>query len=125
MDAAPALDQLATPVLWLDGDGRIAGANPACARWLGVSLRRLPGLPLAALEAEGDALARALGDAGSDHEFPRLRRVPMAFPGTEAPRFADLWRLDRRFSPQFDGAQRDTMVAGWKDAVARTLTRRP
>ena len=58
MDAAPALDQLATPVLWLKGDGRIAGANPACARWLGVSLRRLPGLPLAALEAEGDALAR-------------------------------------------------------------------
>ncbi len=94
-DTAPALDQLATPVLWLDADGRIAGANPACARWLGVSLRRLPGLPLAALEAEGDALARALGDTGSDREFARLRRVAMAFPGTDIPRFADLL-LSRR-----------------------------
>ena len=94
-DTAPALDQLATPVLWLDADGRVAGANPACARWLGVSLRRLPGLPLAALEAEGDALARALGDTGSDREFARLRRVAMAFPGTDIPRFADLL-LSRR-----------------------------
>ncbi len=94
-DTAPALDQLATPVLWLDADGRIAGANPACARWLGVSLRRLPGLPLAALETEGDALARALGETGSDREFARLRRVPMAFPGVGIPRFADLW-LSRR-----------------------------
>ena len=94
-DAAPALDQLATPVLWLDADGRIAGANPACARWLGVGLRRLPGLPLAALETEGDALARVLGDAGSERDFARLRRVPMAFPGTDTVRFADLL-LSRR-----------------------------
>jgi two-component system nitrogen regulation sensor histidine kinase GlnL len=95
VDPAPALDQLATPVLWLDAHGRIAGGNPACARWLGVSLRRLPGLPLAALEAEGDALARALGEADSNAEFARLRRVPMAFPGTDTPRFADLL-LSRR-----------------------------
>ena len=95
VDAAPSLDQLATPVLWLDADGRIAGANPACARWLGVGLRRLPGLPLVALETEGDALARALGATGSDREFARLRRVPMAFPGVEVPRFADLL-LSRR-----------------------------
>lgn len=94
-DTAPTLDQLATPVLWLDADGRIAGANPACARWLGVSLRRLPGLPLAALETEGDALAHALGETGSNREFARLRRVPMAFPGAGIPRFADLL-LSRR-----------------------------
>jgi two-component system nitrogen regulation sensor histidine kinase GlnL len=91
---APALDQLATPVLWLDAEGRIAGANPACARWLGVGLRRLPGLPLAALEAEGDALARVLAEPPG-REFARLRRVPMAFPGVEVPRFADLL-LSRR-----------------------------
>jgi two-component system nitrogen regulation sensor histidine kinase GlnL len=95
VDAAPALDQLATPVLWLGADGRIVGANPACARWLGVSLRRLPGLPLAALEAEGDALAQILGETGSERDFARLRRVPMAFPGTDIPRFADLL-LSRR-----------------------------
>jgi two-component system nitrogen regulation sensor histidine kinase GlnL len=62
---------------------------------LGVSQRRLPGLPLAALEAEGDALARILGETGSERDFARLRRVPMAFPGTDIPRFADLL-LSRR-----------------------------
>ena len=93
-DTAPALDQLATPVLWLDADGCIAGANPACARWLGVGLRRLPGLPLPALEAEGDALARALAEPPG-REFARLRRVPMAFPGGGPARFADLL-LSRR-----------------------------
>jgi two-component system nitrogen regulation sensor histidine kinase GlnL len=94
LDAAPTLDQLATPVLWLDADGRIAGANPACARWLGVSVRRLPGLPLAALELEGEMLARALAESG-EREFARLRRVAMAFPGAEVPRFADVL-LSRR-----------------------------
>lgn len=39
-------------------------------------------------------------------------------------RFADLWRLDRRFTPNFDGDLRESMIAGWKDAVGRTLTRR-
>jgi two-component system nitrogen regulation sensor histidine kinase GlnL len=111
-DTAPALDQLATPVLWLDADGRIAGANPACARWLGVSLRRLPGLPLAALETEGDALAHALDETGSNREFARLRRVPMAFPGTGIPRFADLllarredggWWLEAQPVEEFPG----------------------
>ena len=95
VNPAPAVDQLATPVAWLDADGRIAGANPACARWLGVGLRRLTGLPLAALEAEGEALARMLVETGADREFARLRRVPMAFPGTDTPRFADLL-LSRR-----------------------------
>ena len=93
-DAAPTLDQLATPVLWLATDGRIAGANPACARWLGVSLRRLSDLPLAALEVEGEALARALAEAPG-REFVRLRRVALAFPGGDTPQFADLllsWR---------------------------------
>lgn len=41
----------------------------------------------------------------------------------DPPRFADLWRLDRRFTPNFDGELRAAMVAGWKDAVSRTLTR--
>ena len=93
-DAAPTLDQLATPVLWLATDGRIAGANPACARWLGVSLRRLSDLPLAALEVEGEALARALAEAPG-REFVRLRRVALAFPGGDTPQFADLL-LSRR-----------------------------
>ena len=80
---------LSTPVLAVDADGRVVEANPACAQWLGVSVRRLPGLPLSALEFEGDVLARWLeGDPGQAQA--RLRRLPLAFPGT-APRFADIW----------------------------------
>lgn len=41
----------------------------------------------------------------------------------EPERFADAWRLDRRFMPQLPDAERQARVAGWKDAVSRTLTR--
>ena len=37
--------------------------------------------------------------------------------------FAETWALDRRFEPQMDAATRDARYAGWKDAVARTLSR--
>ena len=85
----PDLDALATPLAWTDADGAIAGCNRAFARWLGVGARRLQGLPLAALEFEGDALARWLAD-GAAQEQIRLRRLPLAFPGA-SPRFADVW----------------------------------
>jgi glycerol kinase len=42
----------------------------------------------------------------------------------EPARFADSWRLERRFSPSLDAAQRAAKVAGWRDAVSRTLTKR-
>jgi len=88
-------DRLATPLAWTGADARIGGCNAAFARWLGVGARRLPGLPLAALEVEGNALGRALEQDGATHEEPwRLRRVPLAFPGADA-RFADIW-LSRR-----------------------------
>ena len=51
-----AFDALATPVAWLDASMRIEGANPAFGRWLGVGLRRLGGLPVAALEPDGEVL---------------------------------------------------------------------
>src|SRR5690606_36551382 len=86
---SPDPDALATPLAWAGVDGVVAGCNPAFARWLGVGARRLRGLPLAALEFEGDGLARWLaGDALQ--EQVRLRRLPLAFPGA-APRFADIW----------------------------------
>jgi len=85
-DPAP-FDLLTTPVAWTDAEGRIEGANAACARWLGVSAKRLAGVPLAALEFEGEALARAI----SGHaDGARLRRIPLAYPGADAPRFADV-----------------------------------
>jgi glycerol kinase len=36
--------------------------------------------------------------------------------------FAAQWRLDRRFEPHMDGAERARKYSGWKDAVRRTLT---
>jgi len=91
----PDLDALATPLAWASADGALAGANPAFARWLGVSGKRLAGLPLAALESEGETLARWIAADDEAQAQVRLRRLPLAFPGGE-PRFADLWlaRLD-------------------------------
>lgn len=87
MADAAALDALTTPVAWTGSDGRVAGANPAFGRWLGVGARRLPGLPLAALEADGSRLADWLQAPGADPV--RLRRLAFAFPG-QPQRFADI-----------------------------------
>lgn len=38
--------------------------------------------------------------------------------------FAESWALDRRFTPTMDAAGRERRYAGWRDAVARTLSRR-
>lgn len=38
--------------------------------------------------------------------------------------FAASWALDKTYAPQMDAATRDARYAGWKDAVARTLTDR-
>lgn len=91
---SPSFDALTTPLAWADAAGRIEGANAAFARWLGVSGKRLPGLPLAAFELDGDGLARLLVEAPA-REFARLHRLPLAFPGQAEPRFADVW-LSRR-----------------------------
>lgn len=96
---APELDALTTPLAWARPDGAIAGCNPAFARWLGVSARRLRDGPLAALDGGDGRLAIALsrvpglGDAASEASL-RLRRVRLRHPGSEE-RFADLW-LSRR-----------------------------
>lgn len=88
----PAIDQLGTPVAWTDADGRVMGCNPAFGRWLGVSGRRLTGLSLAALEAQGQALAEVL--AGDERDGLRLQRLAFALPG-DMPRFAEGW-MSRR-----------------------------
>ncbi|HVI59625.1 MAG TPA: ATP-binding protein [Luteimonas sp.] len=84
-----AYDLLSTPLARAGADGNLQSANLAFARWLGVGVRRLPGLPLAALEFEGEALSRWL-DRATPQAQVRLRRLPLAFPGA-APRFADVW----------------------------------
>jgi glycerol kinase len=41
----------------------------------------------------------------------------------DLPGFAALWKGERRFEPQMDAATRERKWAGWRDAVARTLSR--
>ncbi|MDP3320302.1 MAG: glycerol kinase GlpK [Bosea sp. (in: a-proteobacteria)] len=40
----------------------------------------------------------------------------------EPDRFADLWRLERRFTPGMADSERSRKIAGWRDAVRRTLS---
>ena len=77
--ALPALDLLSTPVAWADPQGRTVGLNAAFARWLGISVRRLIGQPLAALELDGNAMARFLDN--TDRDVLRLHRIALGFPG--------------------------------------------
>jgi glycerol kinase len=39
--------------------------------------------------------------------------------------FATTWKLDRRFTPKMANIERSRKLAGWRDAVARTLTPKP
>ena len=39
--------------------------------------------------------------------------------------FAENWRVDRRFTPRMGEAERREKLAGWRDAVGRTLSRQP
>ncbi len=97
MPDAPAdadFDTLATPLAWIDAHGLLEAGNLAFARWLGVSPRRLQGLPAAALEVEGSYLAEPLLRRGADAPL-HLRRLPLAFPGQGEPQFADLWLSPR------------------------------
>lgn len=97
--SGPGLGALNTPLAWVDAGGLVLGVNPAFARWLGVSARRLLGQPLAALEVDGDAMARLFDNAAdprkSERDVLRLRRLALGLPG-EPPRFAEGWlsRLD-------------------------------
>ncbi|RWC49447.1 glycerol kinase GlpK [Mesorhizobium sp.] len=40
----------------------------------------------------------------------------------DAKKFAKSWALERRFQPDMDGSVRVTKLAGWRDAVRRTLS---
>jgi two-component system, NtrC family, nitrogen regulation sensor histidine kinase GlnL len=128
-DALPtAFHSLATPVSLVDADGRLTAANLAFARWLGVSGRRLPGLPLAALEIEGEVLARALDDAG-DRDFLRLHRIALGFPGAGPARFADLlltregggWLLEAHPVAEFPGEDPALALPGALSAALKGL----
>ena len=90
-------DALATPVARLGADARLQAANPAFARWLGVSARRLPGLPAAALEVDGDL--EVVGTAGSLADAEALLRG----------RGVDVLLLDHRL-PNGDRRLRSSLI---------------
>jgi two-component system nitrogen regulation sensor histidine kinase GlnL len=122
-----ALDALTTPVAWTGADGCLAGANPAFGRWLGVGARRLPGLPLAALEADGTRLADWLQAPGD--EAIRLRRLAFAFPG-QPQRFADAalspregggWWLEAHPVAEFPGEDPALALPGAMSAALKGL----
>ena len=80
-------DALSTPILTVDGQGRIIAVNPAAASWLGLGLRRLLGHPLAriaAAEQDLDALCERARSTPSGLRVQRLRLQP----GGLEPRFA-------------------------------------
>ena len=124
-----AFDSLATPVAWLDGSLRLMGANPAFGRWLGVGLRRLPGVPLDALEAVGDVLHRLVARPPADDGAVRLQRLPVAFPGQGAVRFADItlspdadgWLLEAHPVAEFPGEDPAQALPGALSAALRGL----
>ncbi|MBS0575423.1 MAG: PAS domain-containing sensor histidine kinase [Proteobacteria bacterium] len=89
MPPAPTLDALLTPIAWADAAGCLIGCNVAFARWLGVSARRLEGLPLAALDAEEDRLATLIARLDGGGEPLSVRRSRLRAPGG-GERFADL-----------------------------------
>ncbi len=118
MTRPPALDDLATPVLWAESDGRVSGCNFAFADWLGVSARRLLGRPLTLLDSEDGQLSKLLTRLPTQPGPLRARRVRLRSPsGSE--HFADLWlnrddtgalRLEAQTAEEFPGEDPATLL---------------
>jgi len=125
----PALDQLATPVAWLDVGGRMAGCNAAFASWLGVSVRRLQGLTINELDVEVGRLS-ALLERFPDHgNAVRVHRARLAFPGG-AEHFAELWlardeaggvRIEAHPADEFPGEDPATALPAALSAALKGL----
>ena len=127
--ALDALDDLATPVALLDAGATVVHCNSAFASWLGVSARRFQGLPLAALDAEGDRLAGLPTMLAGRGEPLRIHRARLAFPGgTE--RFAEVWlssdadrgfRLEAHPTGEFPGEDPATALPAALSAALKGL----
>ncbi|PZO09893.1 MAG: PAS domain-containing sensor histidine kinase [Lysobacteraceae bacterium] len=125
----PATDSLATPLAWASGDGRLTCSNPAFASWLGVSARRLQGMSITDLDAEGGRLAELLPRLPETGEALRVRRARLGFPGN-GERFADLWlarsddgglRLEAHPAEEFPGEDPATLLPAALSAALKGL----
>ncbi len=108
---APALDHLATPLLWLDDDGRIADCNAAFCTWLSVGRRRLLGLDISQLDHQAPRLRELCRQCRSAEDRMHAHRLQVSFIG-QAEHFADAvvvheakgWRIEWHPRAEFDGA---------------------
>ncbi|MBS7457390.1 two-component system sensor histidine kinase NtrB [Coralloluteibacterium stylophorae] len=124
----PTLDTLSLPVAWIHADGSIAGCNPAFARWLGLSLRRLERLPLDELDAEDGRLAALTARLRDDGDTLRAHRLRLRVPGG-AEYFADALlvrdgegvRLEAMPVEEFPGADPATAMPAALHAALRGL----
>lgn len=128
-DPGPVLDALATPVAWLDADGRLEGGNSAFASWLGVSARRLPGLELSLLDLEDGRLMALRPRVARSAEALRVHRARLAFPGGNE-RFAEVWlsalpeggmRMEVHPTGEFPGEDPATMLPAALSAALKGL----
>lgn len=85
-----SVESLATPVAWLSAAGAVQNCNQAFASWLGVSVRRLQGMPLSELDVEVGRLSEVFQRLPEHGHTLRVHRARLAFPGS-GEHFAELW----------------------------------
>ena len=108
---APILDYLATPLLWLDDDGRVADCNAAFCTWLSVGKRRLLGLDINQLDHEAPRLRELCRQCRFPEDRMHAHRLQISFAG-QSEHFADAvvvrevsgWRMEWHPRAEFDGA---------------------
>ena len=87
IDAA-TFDQLATPILWLDGQGAVYDCNAAFSSWLSVGKRRLLGVGIDQLDYEHPRLHALCMQCLQPEERMQALRLQLRF-AEQRERFAD------------------------------------
>ena len=107
---AAAVDHLATPILWLDGQARERECNAAFSGWLAVGKRRLQGTDIDVLDREAPRLRDLCGQCRLPEERMQALRLQLGFAGVRD-RFADAivvreadgWRIEWHPRAEFEG----------------------
>lgn len=108
---ATLLDYLATPILWLDGQGAILDCNAAFSSWLSVGKRRLLGVGIEQLDHEHPRLHDLCMQCLQPEERMHALRLQLRF-AEQRERFADAivvredegWRIEWHPRAEFDGS---------------------
>lgn len=107
----PALDHLATPLLWLEDSGRVADCNAAFCTWLSLGKRRLQGMDIDLLDHEAPRLRDLCRQCRQVEDRMLAHRLQLSF-GGQREHFADAivvrettgWRIEWHPRAEFDGA---------------------